>query len=103
MQVWDAACETGPSHATAGLATMANHRLSAAKQDSESAENFARSRQGSNACVGRVTMEGRPGLARSTDCVAQWLHGGAARICMIRTSYRMRITPSSVAPIETES
>jgi hypothetical protein len=34
---------------------------------------FARSLQGSNASVGRVTMEGHPGLARSTDRVAQWI------------------------------
>ncbi len=39
---------------------------------------FARSRQGSNACVRRVAMDGYPGLARSKDCVAQWLHGGPA-------------------------
>lgn len=28
--------------------------------------------QGSNACVGRVTTEGYPGLGRSRDCEAQW-------------------------------
>ena len=90
---WDAACETGPLHATPGFATTANHRAFCAKQDGESAESFARSRQGSNACVGRVASDGHPRLARSTHCVAQWLHGGAARICMIRTSYRCALRP----------
>ncbi len=32
--------------------------------------------QGCDACVARVAMEGHPGLARSRDCVAQWVHGG---------------------------
>jgi hypothetical protein len=34
---------------------MANHRAFGVRQNSESAESFSRSRQGPNACVGRVT------------------------------------------------
>jgi hypothetical protein len=38
--------------------------------------SFSRSRHGSNACVRRVARHGHPGLARSKDCTAQWIHGG---------------------------
>ena len=31
-----------------------------------------------NACVVRVAREGHPGLARSTDSAAQWIHSGSA-------------------------
>src|ERR1700683_2840118 len=35
---------------------------------------FSRSFQGSDACVRRVTTDGHPGLARSMDSTAQWIH-----------------------------
>jgi len=69
---------------------MANHWAFCAKQDSESAESFSRSRHGSNACVGRVARNGHPGLAQSTDCVAQWLYGGPNDGYSLQTSYCSR-------------
>jgi hypothetical protein len=38
--------------------------------------SFSRSLQGCNACVARAYRDVRPGLARSTDCAAQWIHSG---------------------------
>src|ERR1700677_1022181 len=38
--------------------------------------SFSRSLHGCDACVARVTRDGHPGLARSRDCVAQWIYGG---------------------------
>jgi hypothetical protein len=60
--------------ATAGFAGDGKPPAFCAIQDSESVESFARSPQGPNACVERVTREGRPGLARRTDCAAQWVY-----------------------------
>jgi len=31
--------------------------------------------EGRDACVTRMARDGHPGLARSTDCVAQWAEG----------------------------
>jgi hypothetical protein len=56
-----------------GLSVAGNTQLNGkspafrAVQDSESAESFVRGRQGSNACVRRVTKDVYPGLARSNE------------------------------------
>jgi len=58
----------GPSHVTGGVCHDGKPPAFGAKQDSESAESFARSLQASNACVRRVAMTATPGLR------AAWKH-----------------------------
>jgi hypothetical protein len=48
--------------------------------------SFSRSPHGRDACVARVAMDGHPGLARSRDCEAQWVHGGPENAYPIRPS-----------------
>ena len=81
----------GPSHSRPGACKTWARRIRRAgsprtanpglqrRTDSESVASVARSLPGSNACVGRVAMDGHPGLARSTDCAAQWIHGDPER------------------------
>jgi hypothetical protein len=42
-----------------------------------------RSPEGRDACVTRAARNGRPGLARSTDCAAQWVNGRVTRVHFI--------------------
>jgi hypothetical protein len=65
----------GEAHAPSGFAKDGEHRL-AAVQDCISVASFSRSVHGRSACVARVAKEGHPGLARSMDCAAQWIHSG---------------------------
>jgi hypothetical protein len=48
------------------------------------AGSFARSRHGCDACVTRVAMDEHPGLVRSRDSEAQWLHGGPEYVLSTR-------------------
>jgi hypothetical protein len=59
----------------ARFATIANRRLSARSRTAKRRKFFPQ-HPGSNACDRRVSMDGHPGLARSTECAAQWIHSG---------------------------
>jgi hypothetical protein len=48
-----------------------------AKQEARAQKGFSRGPQGCDACVARVVKDDHPGLARSTDCAAQWIYAGA--------------------------
>ena len=79
-------CKTGLAACGERVCQDGKPRAFCAKQESESAESVSHSPQGCDACVARVAMEGHPGLARSRDCVAQWIHGGAENTYPIQPS-----------------
>src|SRR5580658_2795607 len=54
---------------------------------------FSRSPQGRDACVARVARDGHPGLARSRDCAAQWVHGAP------RTCQTLKLSPHPHSPL----
>jgi hypothetical protein len=70
-------CVAQWSHATSGICHDGKSPAFCAMQDSKSAGRFARSLQGSNACVRRVTQDGHPGLTRSMEAQRNGLFGDA--------------------------